>query len=410
MKFAEHFDDIRYVINNERSGNSITKTLYGMNIDDYIDGITGPVNYWSETIDVDSEELSIALTNPLIVENITYEPNDMFFTTKCIGYAVEYGYDSIIIESFSNKYYWTVDFDESHMDVYKYISEASKKKRGPLFGKRISKEKREEIKKRRESDKKHRALKKPTSTNRPKKAPKKGIKVDVLLANTGKLSPDRVERGMKKVRKQPPKLTGVKEVDGTKYFRANYNFKSIDSDKRQLGYADISQDKEYCNELFCTCADFFYRLYAPYVAAGLSTWNIPSNYKTKQSVNVDKAPHNHKWTVDTNPYGKLFLCKHLWAFLAYYVAGDAGNTELSDEEIDDIISKYFDEVSGTDEEENETEFMKAFGNLYVDQKGNDIEHIENKDDVKKSDRRKTFYQLPTNKNNLKDDEVENEEE
>ena len=104
--------------------------------------------------------------------------------------------------------------------------------------------------------------------------------------------------------------------------------------------------------------------------------------------------------------GKLFLCKHLWAFLAYYVAGDAGNMELSDEEIDEIINQYFDDVDGDgDEEVVDSEFMKAFGKLYVGQQGKEIEHIDDKDKVEKGDRRQTFYQLPGSKTKKDNEET-----
>jgi hypothetical protein len=174
--------------------------------------------------------------------------------------------------------------------------------------------------------------------------------------------------------KRPPKITSAKQVQDQRYFRAEYNFRSAGSKQSQMGYADISQNKAFCNEVFCTCSDFFYRLYAPYVAAELATWSIPPKFKAKQRGSVVRAPHNHHWTVITNPQGKLFLCKHLWAFLAYYVAGDEGNTELSDEEIADVISKYFGDIDGDGEEEElGSDFEKAFGKLRQDQKGQDIQ-------------------------------------
>ena len=421
MGFKDYFDDIETLIT-ESSGLNIMTTLYSDVVDEYLNGDIGPISFWSTKPIDEHDSLYISLSNPLVLKETSTAPTDLYFNIRSVGYAVEHGYDSVIVENDDMSYCILIDFNEEHSDVNSYITEAGKKK-GPLSGIRIAKDKRDElIKKRKEqrlADKKatknkkaHKSLKRNTQTKRPKKAPSQGMRVDVMLANTGKLSPDRVERAMKKVRKQPPKLTGVKDVNGAKYFRAEYNFKSIDSKNRQLGYADVSQDKQYCNELFCSCSDFFYRLYAPYVAAGLADWNIPSKYKSRQMNNVGELP-NHKWTVDTNPFGKLFLCKHLWAFLAYYVAGDAGNSELTDDEIDDIIAKYFDDVDGevdTDSEEDnstETPFEKAFGKLYVGQRGQDISHYKTKDDVEKRDRKQTFYQLPTDK---KDNKQDNEKE
>ena len=426
MSFKNYFNDISNMINESDSGIQSRYNLFGYNVDEYIDGDTGPINFWtSDKLIEDTEYISLVLYNPLVIETIEYDMNDLYFNTRCVGYAIEHDYDSVIIEYDNIKYVITIDFDEDIQDINQYITEAGGKR--SLKGKGLSKEKREELKQkqkeRREARKKearntkrHKELKRPTSINRPKKAPEQGMRVDVMLANTGKLSPARVERAMKEVRKQPPKLTGVKDVNGVKYFRAEYNFKSINSKDRQLGYADVSQDKQYCNELFCTCADFFYRLYAPYVAAGLSTWNVPPKYKSRQYRNVGKTP-DHKWTVDTNPFGKLFLCKHLWAFLAYYVAGDAGNLELTDEEIEDIIDKYFKDVNGVADDsadaENSTEtaFTKAFGKLYVGQKGEKIKHYKSKEeaDKDKTNRRQVYYQLPTkDKTNDNEEEVDNE--
>jgi len=403
MSFKDHFNSIYDLVIESIDICTIPIVVdRDLSEEDYV------INFWS--IDESSNyKCDVELYNTIRINGRNQDVEDLYFNTQCVGYAIENGYDNIIVESDNGSYCIDIRMDEADKDVPGYLMEASKKRTGPLAGKKISKTKRAEIKKDKEIKKKHKSLNKPTSTNRPRKAPPKGMKVDIMLANTGKLSPDRVERAMKQVRKQPPNITGVKEVQGEKYFRAEYNFISQGSAKRQIGYADVSQDKSHCKELFCSCSDFFYRLYAPYVAAGLSTWNVPSKFKSKQTANVKKASHNHRWTVDTNPMGKLFLCKHLWAFLAYYVAGDAGNMELSDEEIEDVINQYFSDVDGDGEEEPiDSEFMKAFGKLYVDQKGQDIEDIRDKDKIKKSDRKQTFYQLPKNK--TKDDEVDNDEE
>jgi len=403
MSFKDHFNDISDLIIE-----TVDMCEVPIDVDRDLSTIDehSVVNFWN--IDPSSpHKADVKLKNVLRVNGRNHDVDDLYFNTKCVGYAIEHGHSNVIVESDEGSYCIAISFDESIEDVPNYITEAGKRS-GPLAGKKISKDKRAEIKKTRDSAKKHQKLNRSTSTKRPGKSPAKGMNVGVLLTNTGKLSPDRVERAMKQVRKQPPKLTGVKEIDGQKYFRAEYNFVSQGSAKRQIGYADISHDKKMCSEMFCSCSDFFYRLYAPYVAAGLSTWNVPAKYQSKQTANVKKAPHNHKWTVDTNPEGKLFLCKHLWAFMAYYVAGDAGNMELSDEDIKGIMDKYFVDVDGDGEEDAvDSEFMKAFGKLYVGQQGQDIEHIEDKDNVKKGDRKQTFYKLPKNKK-VKD-EVDDDE-
>jgi len=369
MSFIDHFNDISYHINESKTGIYNSINVYGYDSYGYVNGELGPINFWSsDRINEDLEDRSFCIgrDNPLVIKSSEYQIDDLYFATKCVGYAVEHGYDSVIIETDNTKFVITIDFDDSS----DYLLEAK-----PLKGKRLSKDIKQELSRQKKLRDNPTANKpKPGTVKRPKKAPPQGIKIDVLLANTGKLSPDRVERAMKGMQKQPPKLTGVTEIQGMKYFRAEYNFKSSGSDKRQMGYADISQNKEYCKELFCSCSDWFYRCYSVYVAAGLSTWNVPPKFKAKQKNSVVRAPHNHHWTVNTNPAGKLFLCKHLWAFLAYYVTGSVGNVELSDEEIDDIINQYFADVDGDgDEERIETDFEKAIGKLYMGQKGKDIE-------------------------------------
>jgi len=399
MSFKDHFDEISDLIIETMDVCTLPLVMHATSDDD------SAVNFW--TIDESSEDV-FDVYNAIRINGRNQDPDDLYFNTKCVGYAIEHGHDNIIIESEYGSYCIEISLDESTDDVPGYITEAGKRT-GPLAGKKITKTRRAEIKKDKQTIKKHKTLGRPTATHKPRKAPARGMKVDIMLANTGKLSPDRTQRAMKDVRKQPPKITGVTEVQGTKYFRAEYNFKSNGSTQRQIGYADVSQDKQYCKELFCSCSDFFYRLYAPYVAAGLSTWSIPSKFKSKQTLNVKKPSHNHRWTVETNPMGKLFLCKHLWGFLAYYVAGDTGNVELSDEEIDDVINQYFNDVDGDGEEEPVgTEFMKAFGKLYVGQKGKDIEHIDDKDKVKAKDRKQTFYKLPKDKETEKDTDTDTE--
>jgi len=269
MSFKDHFDDITNLIN--KTVDKMDTTIYGTS-DDICnfcgDGPINPVSFYS--LDEGASDLGVILHNVLYIDGINEDVDDLSFNTRCVGYAVENGYNNIIVENAQGGYYISINLRNEYLDVPGYITEAGKRT-GPLANKRISKTRHAEIKKDKASIKKHKALGRPTTTNKPRKAPSKGMAVGVMLANTGKLSPDRVERGMRQVRKQPPKITGVKEVQGEKYFRAEYNFISQGSSKRQIGYADVSQNKTHCKELFCSCSDFFYRLYAPYVAAGLST-------------------------------------------------------------------------------------------------------------------------------------------
>jgi len=337
MSFLDHFDDITNYIVESKTGIYTSVNMFGFDSVGYSNNTIGPVNFWvSKRIDesLETSSFCLELSKPLVITYEAYSFDDISFATQCIGYAIDNNYDSVIIETVDTKYAISVNLDYGYREDY--IVEVKGK------------------------------------------APARGIRIDVLLANTGKLSPDRVDRAMKDLNKTPPKITSVKEGQGQKYFRAEYKFKSKGSPHNQMGYADISQNKKHCDELFCSCSDFFYRLYAPYVKVGLATWRVPPTYRSKQNMNNKRGvAHNHKWTEKTNDAGKLFLCKHLWAFLAYYVTGQVGGSELSDEEIDSVISSYFKDVDGDGEEESiQTDFEKAFGKLLMRQAGKgDIKHL-----------------------------------
>lgn len=121
----------------------------------------------------------------------------------------------------------------------------------------------------------------------------------------------RIKRAKTEIRTQPPRVIDS-PTEG--YERLEYNFKAFPSTefKRHWGYADVRGTDVH--ELFCDCKDFFYRLYAPMVKAGLATWDLPSKYKGRVI-----GTHNKEWTKDTNPDGTLFVCKHLYALLGEYV-------------------------------------------------------------------------------------------
>ena len=122
---------------------------------------------------------------------------------------------------------------------------------------------------------------------------------------------ERVRKARVEVRTRPPQIV-PSSTEG--YDRLEYNFKAFPSTefKRHWGYADVKD--EDVKELFCDCKDFFYRLYAPMVNAGLATRTLAPKYQ-KRLV----TQHNGEWTKETNPDGTLFVCKHLYALLAEYV-------------------------------------------------------------------------------------------
>lgn len=350
MEFTEHYNfNIEDLIDPILTGNVIKKTVYGY--------INEDINIRYQTnlkLKDDMSSISFTSINPLWLNVSDYDIGNVYFESVCIGYAIHNNYDSLVLNTEDKEYY--ISYDPSGMG-FEFESFTNS-----LISENISnKEKKCLLEVRKKKIDKNRA-------------PSTGIKIDVLLSNTGRLSPNRVERAMREVRPKAPSITGASEVKGTAYFRATYNFsksKPSSENKQHKGYADISSDKKYVSQLYCSCQDFFYRLYAPFVATGLATWNVPPKFKINKSgppqkrKNLSPSAHTKVWTRETNPDGKLFLCKHLWAFLAYYITGDVGTRELTDEEIETVIAKHFDMDDEVKEPEKEpTEFKKAFGKLY----------------------------------------------
>lgn len=128
-----------------------------------------------------------------------------------------------------------------------------------------------------------------------------------FMTNT---DPGRIKRAKTEIRHTPPRVTDI----GDGYERLEYNFKANPSTefKRHWGYVDAKGNN--VKEVFCDCKDFFYRLYAPMVKKGLATWDLPPKFKNR----LTKRP-NRAWTNTTNPEGKLFVCKHLYALISEYV-------------------------------------------------------------------------------------------
>ena len=86
-------------------------------------------------------------------------------------------------------------------------------------------------------------------------------------------------------------------------------------------------------QLFCDCADFHLRLYAPFVKAGMAIFDLENKYQ-KRDVLRQKAmgmgKHNRKWTKKTNPDGDLYLCKHHAHIVHGYILGELRPNEIMD--------------------------------------------------------------------------------
>ena len=136
------------------------------------------------------------------------------------------------------------------------------------------------------------------------------INVQKLIANT---DIGRKNRAKKQVKTTPCKLTKLFADPKSKLFMLEYNCKSYPSTegKRQYGYVIHDSVTRDIKELWCSCKDYYYRLQAPLVRGKLASFGpLPNKYSAK-------APmvHNRKWTAKTNPTGRLYLCKHLYAVI-----------------------------------------------------------------------------------------------
>jgi len=135
------------------------------------------------------------------------------------------------------------------------------------------------------------------------------IKKETLIKNT---DPKRAERGEKQIIRRGPRLTDI-DSGLTRY---HYNFKAKPSveGKRHWGYVDVDEKTGDIKKVWCDCKDFSYRLWAPYVKRRLSQWSLPNKYDKRMPF-----PHNHDWTKETNPTGKVYVCKHLYSLLVHYM-------------------------------------------------------------------------------------------
>jgi hypothetical protein len=138
------------------------------------------------------------------------------------------------------------------------------------------------------------------------------ISTDALMDKTDQGRVDRSER----LNVKPPQV--IDDENGL--VRVEYNFKSKESveGKRHWGYVIYDEKTKDVKEMWCDCKDFAYRIWAPFVKKGLSKWDIPEKYRSRESQR-EPNPHSREWTKETNKSGKLYLCKHLYSLFANYL-------------------------------------------------------------------------------------------
>ena len=98
---------------------------------------------------------------------------------------------------------------------------------------------------------------------------------------------------------------------GTQYNMVSYRVKSQEETEKKsgghVGYVVYNASNRNVKQVWCSCKDFFFRLWAPYASAEFATFDIEKPYADHV-----KKKHNREWTNETNPEGTLFLCKHLY--------------------------------------------------------------------------------------------------
>jgi hypothetical protein len=133
------------------------------------------------------------------------------------------------------------------------------------------------------------------------------IHVQKLISNTDE---GRKFRAKKHVKTTPVKAWKLFDDPNNRLWMMEYNVKAYPSTegKRHYGYIIFDNKTKDIKELWCSCKDYYYRLHATMVKNKLAKWTqeLPEKYPKK-------APmiHNRKFTIKTNPTGKLYLCKHL---------------------------------------------------------------------------------------------------
>jgi len=120
---------------------------------------------------------------------------------------------------------------------------------------------------------------------------------------------DRLRRAREEVRTRPPQI--IAQDDGAE--RMEYNVKADPSEEKKRHHGYIVYDGDDIKEVFCDCKDFSYRLYSPLVRKNLAIWNLNRKYQKRMPID-----HNREWTDETNPQGKIFVCKHLAAMMMEY--------------------------------------------------------------------------------------------
>jgi len=145
-----------------------------------------------------------------------------------------------------------------------------------------------------------------------------------------KTDPGRVKRARQDIKTHRRNIRVSEDNEGNEIIE--FDFRADPSTEFRSHWGYVIHDGDDIKQLFCDCKDAFYRLYAPWVKAGIATWDLPPKYKKRMEKFI--KPHNKEWTKMTNKAGVLYVCKHLYALLLEFVGKDIKARPLSGVRID----------------------------------------------------------------------------
>jgi hypothetical protein len=124
-----------------------------------------------------------------------------------------------------------------------------------------------------------------------------------LLKNTDE---KRLKRAEQEVKTKPPVVVDLE--NGMEKLVFNFKSKPSRDDKPQKGY--LIHFEGDVKKMFCTCSDFYHRLYDALVQNDLATYDVSDMFKYDMVGPVEQVPK-------AEPNQELFVCKHLAALRKY---------------------------------------------------------------------------------------------
>lgn len=106
--------------------------------------------------------------------------------------------------------------------------------------------------------------------------------------------------------------------------------------KNHFGYIKFNDSNKKIHEVYCSCLDFQFRLYYPFVEKGLAKWDVDPAFK-RHTIDAYGRNFSHD---KTNGYGinnadpnHLYVCKHLYNVIRSYVLGAMKSSRVPEEKV-----------------------------------------------------------------------------